>query len=110
MKNTYGLPGVKATFLDYQAAKAASVAAGSVTVILGDMPDTYKESDGTASGYKEKPFQANSPMLVSDAAKMSDILTGANIINGVSRSNDIANVMQMLDLSDATAFNKIVTS
>lgn len=105
----YGIPGVKATFLDYQAKKSTAAATGSVVVILGDMPDTYKESDGTASGYKEKPFPANNPMLVSDAAKMSDILTGANIINGVSRSNDVSNVMQMLDLSQPTAFNKIVT-
>lgn len=106
--SAYGIPGVKTTFLDYQAQKAAISSAGSVVVILGDMPDTYKESDGTASGYKEKPFPANSPMLVSDAAKMSDILTGANIINGVSRSNDIANVMQMLDLTKPTGFCKIV--
>ena len=106
--SAYGIPGVKTTFLDYQAQKAAIASAGSVVVILGDMPDTYKESDGTASGYKEKPFPANSPMLVSDAAKMSDILTGANIINGVSRSNDIANIMQMLDLTKPTGFCKIV--
>ena len=106
--SAYGIPGVKTTFLDYQAQKAAIASVGSVVVILGDMPDTYKESDGTASGYKEKPFPANNPMLVSDAAKMSDILTGANIINGVSRSNDIANVMQMLDLSQPTGFCKIV--
>ena len=106
--SAYGIPGVKTTFLDYQAQKAAIASAGSVVVILGDMPDTYKESDGTASGYKEKPFPANSPMLVSDAAKMSNILTGSNIINGVSRSNDIANVMQMLDLTKPTGFCKIV--
>lgn len=107
--SAYGIPGVKTSFLDYQSKKVSNSPTGAVVVILGDMPDTYKESDGTASGYKEKPFPANSPMLVSDAAKMSNILTGANIINGVSKSNDISNVMNMLDLSNQTAFCKIVT-
>ena len=104
----YGIPGVKGTILDYQSKQAVTQTTGSVVVILTDMPDTYKESDGTTSGYKTKPFPANSPMLVSDAAKMANILTGANIVGGVSKSNDISNVLKMLDLSNNTAFCKIV--